>query len=212
MSIRVIDNGAGMTPEVISKAIEPFFTTRERGKGTGLGLAQVYGFVRQCEGDLLIESEPGRGTTIEILLPQSERPVAQPAGPAATSPRGVQSSTLHRRLLVVDDDDAVRAVLVELLTEAGYDVVEAIDGASALASIEQVAPDGAVIDFLMPGINGAEVARRARSIFPRLPVVFVSGYSDTVALESVRDAVVLRKPFKGEHLQAAVESAFATMH
>ena len=209
VSIRVIDNGSGMSAEVVAKSIEPFFTTRERGRGTGLGLAQVYGFVRQCEGDLLIDSQPGRGTTIEMLLPKTEAPLGDASGIQRRMSPQVGPGDGRRRLLVIDDDDAVRGVLVELLTEAGYEVSAAVGGAEGLAVLERFAPDAAVIDFLMPGMNGAEVARRARAIYPRLPVVFVSGYSDTVALESIRDAVVLRKPFHGEQLQAALDQAFA---
>ena len=207
VSIRVIDNGSGMTPEVQARAVEPFFTTRERGKGTGLGLAQVYGFVRQCEGDLVIESEPGVGTSVELLLPLGDAPIAEPTVRAPAPHAPTMDSERVRRLLVIDDDDAVRGVLVELLTEAGYEVSEAIDGITALAHLDEVRPDGAVIDFLMPGMNGAEVARRARARVPNLPVIFVSGYSDTVALDSIPGAVVLRKPFMGAQLQAAVTSA-----
>jgi signal transduction histidine kinase len=208
VSIRVIDNGSGMTPEVAAKSIEPFFTTRERGKSTGLGLAQVYGFVRQCEGELLIDSQPGQGTTIEMLLPTTDAPSGEANGTTRRMSYPVGPGAGRRHVLVIDDDDSVRGVLVELLIEAGYEVSAAIDGLDGLAIIEQLEPDAAVIDFLMPGMNGVEVARRARTMFPRLPVVFVSGYSDTVALESIRDAIVLRKPFQSEQLQAAIEQAF----
>ena len=205
-SIRVVDDGVGMEPDVLARAIEPFFTTRERGKGSGLGLAQVYGFVRQCEGDLLIESAPGRGTTVEILLPRTDAPAA---GGVACAPAGTRSTTAveARRLLVVDDDDAVRGVLVELLRDAGFDVVEASGGVAAMDVFDVARPDAAVIDFLMPGLNGAQLARILQTRVPRLPIVFVSGYSDTVALEGVSGATVLRKPFQAEALVEAVTDA-----
>ncbi len=205
--IRVSDDGVGMTANVLAKSIEPFFTTRERGTGTGLGLAQVYGFVRQCGGDLHIESAPGQGTVVEILLPLTPAPVVVATPHLPEIVRRNSAIPERTRLLVIDDDDTVRGVLVELLTEAGYDVSEAIDGASALVRIERIRPHAAVIDFLMPGMNGAEVARRAQDRIPHLPIVFVSGYSDTAALDGISGAVVLRKPFRGDQLQAAVESA-----
>ncbi len=207
VSIRVTDNGVGMTPEVLAQAIEPFFTTRERGKGTGLGLAQVYGFVRQCEGDLHIESEPGSGTTVEMLLPRTEPPTVDVAKPAPDVAGSVRLAANRQRVLVVDDDDAVRAVLVELLDEAGYAVTEARDGPSALARLEELHPHVAVIDFLMPGINGADLARQAQVRRPGLPVVFVSGYADTLALDGIAGATVLRKPFRADELQRAVHDA-----
>ncbi|MES2187576.1 MAG: ATP-binding protein [Pseudomonadota bacterium] len=209
VAIRVIDSGCGMPPEVASRAIEPFFTTKERGKGTGLGLAQVYGFVRQCQGDLHIVSQPGVGTTVEILLRRTApaavpEPVAPPA--EAPSPAGVAE---RQPLLVVDDDDGVRAVIADAMDAAGYDVVQAHDGPSGLRQLEHVTPVAAVIDFLMPGMNGAEVARRMQARQPGLPIVFVSGYSDTVALDGIAGAVVLRKPFDVDGLQRAVAAALA---
>ncbi|QHJ00327.1 response regulator [Xylophilus rhododendri] len=201
--IRVADGGTGMTAEVAARAFDPFFTTKEQGKGTGLGLSQVYGFAQQSGGSARILSAPGRGTTVEILLPEVapaaavDRPVQAPA----------QSSHRNRQVLVVDDDDGVRAVIVDCLREAGIEVTEASNGADALARLDHWRPDAAVIDFLMPGMNGAEVARRAQQQWPALPIVFVSGYSDTLALDGVAGAVVLRKPFRVEELQQRVAQA-----
>jgi signal transduction histidine kinase len=205
LSIKVIDTGEGMPPEVAGQAVEPFFTTKERGKGTGLGLAQVYGFVRQCEGDLRISSTLGQGTTIELLLPCVE---ALATGDVATPVRRPSETGAGdgRLLLVVDDDDTVRGVLVETLRNAGFLVVEASDGEAGLRQIETARPGAAVIDFIMPGMNGAEVARRAQARYPGLPVVFVSGYFDTMALDGIPDAIVLRKPFDVEGLNKAVSS------
>ena len=109
-------------------------------------------------------------------------------------------------MLVIDDDDDVRAVVVDALHAAGYDVHEADDGASGLTMLETLAPVVAIIDFILPGLNGAEVARRARILRPGLPVVFVSGYHDTKALGGVEGATLLRKPFSVDHLRRTVSS------
>ncbi len=206
VSVRVSDTGPGMSPEVADRAVEPFFTTKERGKGTGLGLAQVYGFVRQCGGDLRIERAPGGGASIQLLFPCAApaRPVAEAAAPAAGPP--TPAVGMVRSLLVIDDDDAVRSVLVEALRSAGYEVAEARDGPSGLDALKHLQPSAAIIDFIMPGMNGAEVARLARLVMPRLPVVFVSGYFDTVALDGISGAIVVRKPIDIDSLQRTISS------
>ena len=204
VTVLLTDTGAGMPPEVAAQAVGPFFTTKERGKGTGLGLAQVYGFVRQCRGDLRITSAPGLGTTMEMLL-RSAEPVSDPTivihqlGSAPVRQSG-------KSVLVIDDDEGVREVIVEALRGAGFEVVEAVDGASGLDLLETFMPIAAVIDFMMPGMNGAEVARIARQRRPGLPIIFVSGYSDTLALDGISDAIVLRKPFDMAGLQRAMSS------
>ena len=205
VAVRVIDAGVGMPPDVVAQAVEPFFTTKERGKGTGLGLAQVYGFVRQCGGDLRIVSAVGTGTTIEVLLPCTPAPAIVPVveGSKESLPRGIAG---NRPILVIDDDEGVRAVLSDALRAEGYDVHEAKDGPSGLNLLEKLSPAVAIIDFLMPGLNGAEVARRAQVLRPGLPVIFVSGYSDTLALDGIAGAIVLRKPFDVGNLQQAVSS------
>ena len=111
-----------------------------------------------------------------------------------------------RSLLVIDDDDAVRSVLVEALRSAGYEVAEARDGPSGLDALKHLQPSAAIIDFIMPGMNGAEVARLARLVMPRLPVVFVSGYFDTVALDGISGAIVVRKPIDIDSLQRTISS------
>jgi signal transduction histidine kinase/CheY-like chemotaxis protein len=205
VAIRVIDNGVGMSPDVAAHAVEPFFTTKARGKGTGLGLAQVYGFVNQCGGELHITSTPGKGTIVEILL-RTQAPVqAAPLPPAAAATTRALPAR-GRKVLVIDDDDGVRGVIVDALLAAGFDVAEARDGESGLAMLEGVDPALAVIDFLMPGMNGAEVAKKAQQRRPGLPIVFVSGYADTKALDGIAGAVVLRKPFDLDGLDRAVRS------
>lgn len=199
--IRLRDNGTGMPPEVLARAAEPFYTTKERGKGTGLGLAQVHGFVLQCGGTLEMESTVGLGTTVHIKLPLAAAPQIQESsrGPStAVLPRG------ERRAVVIDDDDAVRNVIVDALADLGFEVRSADQGETGLTLLQDYRPDVAVIDFLMPGMNGAEVARAAQKLHERLPIVFISGYSDTVALDQIADAVVLRKPFEISDLERAL--------
>ncbi|CAN5396607.1 hypothetical protein BH10PSE17_BH10PSE17_10040 [soil metagenome] len=217
--VTVADDGHGMTPDVLAQSIEPFFTTKERGKGTGLGLAQVYGFARQCRGDLRIQSEPGRGTSVELWLPMTA-PAPAPAAlehdgslasNGSTTSTGIRHATSpvtgsRRLLLVIDDDDSVRGVLVDALQAAGFDVVEASNGTEGLEQLARHRPEAAIIDFIMPGLNGAEVARRAQHQVPGLPIIFVSGYYDTLALDGIVGAQVLRKPFDIDGLHRAVAS------
>jgi signal transduction histidine kinase len=204
--IQVSDTGSGMTEEVAAKAAEPFFTTKSRGKSTGLGLAQVDGFARQCGGDLHIRSAPGEGTTVEILLRATEPAEDAVARPAATPTRGAIDHNEQPLLLVIDDDESVRSVVVDALLGAGFRVEQASNGPDGLAILEKCRPAAAVIDFLMPGMNGAEVARLAQLRQPGLPIVFVSGYSETVALDEIAGAVVLRKPFQIDALSRTVNS------
>ena len=200
--VLVTDNGQGMSPEVVARAAEPFFTTKEKGKGTGLGLAQVYGFVMQCRGEFTIQSEPGAGTTIDLRFPETS-PVVEPPDSERAALEALPAST-QRRVVVIDDDDGVRDVIVQGLRDEGYLVGEASDGESGLKRIEDFSPAVAIIDFLMPGLNGAEVARIAQARNPGLPIVFVSGYSDTLALDGVSGAIVLRKPFDIQTLSRTV--------
>jgi signal transduction histidine kinase len=206
-TIRVSDDGVGMTPEVVNRAVEPFFTTKERGRGSGLGLAQVYGVVKQCGGDLRITSAPGQGVTIDMQFPLT------PAR-AATTPKALQQDTppaprvaRNGPLLVIDDDDYVRIALAEMFRSAGYDVTEAENGEVGLRMMDEIKPALAIIDFIMPGLNGAEVARLARIKLPALPIIFVSGYADTLALDEIGNAVILRKPVGPEELLSAVDNA-----
>jgi CheY-like chemotaxis protein len=205
------DGGVGMTPDVAAQALEPFFTTKERGKGTGLGLAQVYGFAHQCGGEVTLESTPGAGTTVRIGLPATTlRPVASDAEAAGSGDPPEHAARIDElRLLVVDDDDAVRQVLVDGLRLEGFEVAEAADGASGLEALEREVPDALVLDFAMPGMNGAEVAQRARALRSDLPIVFCSGYSDTLALEGVEDAPILRKPISVSVLGRTVSDLIA---
>jgi signal transduction histidine kinase len=201
--LSVSDTGTGMPPEVIARAFDPFFTTKPPGKGTGLGLSQVYGLVRQMGGTVEIDSEVGKGTSIRLLL----RRAAAAADSVANSVE--QAEIGHaERILVVDDDHDVRGLMTNFLSEIGYAIHEAADGTTALAMQRSVNPQLMIIDFSMPGTNGAEVVKAARLVQPGLPILFVSGYADSAALETATgSAPFLRKPFLPAELAQAVRIA-----
>jgi PAS domain S-box-containing protein len=208
VELAVTDTGTGMTPEVASRALDPFFTTKGVGKGTGLGLSQVYGSVRQAGGTIRIESRPGEGTTIRILLPRTDAPAAGAQAPAQPEAEiGGAAATV----LLIDDDDDLRLMLSASLRDLGYRVLEAEDGPSGLALLREHEPDIMLVDFAMPGMNGAEVAAAARERWPDLPIVFASGYADTAAIEQAvgKEAAQLRKPFRIDDLQALLTEALA---
>jgi PAS domain S-box-containing protein len=206
--VSVTDDGPGMDEEVRARAFDPFFTTKPVGRGTGLGLSQVYGIALQSGGEARIESAPGRGTTVRLYLPQAEtdgRRAEAVAGSEAPEAEGGR-----RLVLVVDDDPDVRRFVVDGLDALGFRVMEAVDGPSGLELFRRQRPDLLLLDFAMPGMTGAEVAEAARRLRPDQPIVFASGYADTAAMErSAGDAVVLRKPFRLSELGAALERALA---
>jgi Histidine kinase-, DNA gyrase B-, and HSP90-like ATPase/Response regulator receiver domain len=161
--ISVVDTGTGMPPEVLARAMEPFFTTKGIGQGTGLGLSQVYGIARQSGGDVRIESSAGRGTTVRILLREARR-AARPDSSTAIDPPSISPSDEGPlgSVLVIDDDEDVRRILVAGLEAYGYRVYEAADGPAALHMLEQGMTIVAVVDFAMPRMNGAALAQAAR--------------------------------------------------
>ncbi|MGI4848301.1 MAG: ATP-binding protein [Janthinobacterium lividum] len=218
--ICISDTGTGMEAEVIAKAIEPFFTTKQHDKGAGLGLAQAYGVVRLSGGSLRIDSAPGRGTVLELHLLCSGMPsngrAADEAGqmrPTATSlaerelDDEAQQEHMREPVLIIDDDNGVRAIFVEALVRMGHRVIQAADGLAGLAALAKMKPSLAIIDFMMPGMNGDEVARLARQTHPDLAIIFISGYSDTQSLNRISNATLLRKPVSIEGLSAAVDRA-----
>jgi CheY-like chemotaxis protein len=211
--VSVADTGEGMPPDVIARAIEPFFSTKPLGKGTGLGLAQVYGIARQSGGTIRIESEVGKGTVVHLLLAAAaaadaadrrETPEARPK----IAPAGERSASI----LVIDDDSEVRAFLADSLEGLGYSVIEAEDGETGLKQLEQIEPDLLLLDYAMPGMSGADVARAARKQRPHVPIVFVTGYAESEQLEAALgpEVPVLRKPFSLGQLAAAVEERIAS--
>jgi PAS domain S-box-containing protein len=203
----ISDTGTGMPPEVVERAFEPFFTTKEVGKGTGLGLSMVYGMARQSGGAARIESRPGEGTAVKLLFRKAEGEAAKDATATADQAppdAGVQTASV----LVIDDDPDVRAFIAAALEEHGYRVREAGDGTEGLAEIERDKPDLVIVDFLMPGLSGAEVARKIRAKLPKQPILFVSGYSETDAVKrTAPDAPLLTKPFRADALAKAVRGA-----
>jgi len=183
--ISVSDTGTGMDAATVGQAFEPFFTTKPVGQGTGLGLSQVYGFVKQSGGHLKIYSEPGEGTTIKIYLPRLNRPETEEApGETQVAPEGSATETI----LVLEDDQDVREQSVEALAELGYRVVEAGDGPTALRLLRREAHvDLLFTDVVLPGgMTGAQVAREARDIQPGLKVLFTTGYARNAIVHNGR--------------------------
>jgi PAS domain S-box-containing protein len=206
--IAVTDTGVGMPKDVAERAFEPFFTTKEVGKGTGLGLSMIYGFVKQSGGHVKIYSEQDQGTTIKIYLPRLlSDPLTQEPVPGSSS--GAEGSPRRELVLVVEDDDDVRAYTVESLKELGYQVLEAHDGAAALRILhEQPVPiDLLFTDVVMPGMSGRELADEARKRQPSLRVLYTSGYTRNAIVHGGRlDAGVemIMKPFTFEALAEKV--------
>jgi PAS domain S-box-containing protein len=203
----ISDTGVGMPEDVLDRAFEPFFTTKEVGKGTGLGLSMVYGMARQSGGVARIESEPGKGTTVRIYFRVAGR-AADHSGASESDEATAHREVAAERILVIDDDPDVRAFISESLAEEGYSVREAADGKSGLSAFAAEPPDLVVLDFIMPGLSGADVASRILSKQPLQPILFVSGYSETDSIKRIApNAPLLTKPFRAEALSKAVRSA-----
>jgi PAS domain S-box-containing protein len=206
--LAVSDTGPGMTDEVLAKAFEPFFTTKEIGKGSGLGLAQVYGFAKQSGGGVAIETKLGEGTTVKVYLP---RAAAFPIRTEAERPaerRPASKLGGPRTVLVMDDDSAVREVTSDMLGELGYLVLQAGSGGAALDILRtDQAVDILLADYAMPGMNGVDAARDALALRPGLPVLFITGYADLKALRDVGEDRIIQKPFRDEELSRKVEAA-----
>jgi CheY-like chemotaxis protein len=224
--LAVSDTGDGMDTETQAHMFEPFFTTKAPGKGTGLGLATVYGVVKQSDGWIWVDSEPGRGTTFKIHLPrvdesQAEEAQAKQSGAEAsraheertlsttqslaTAPKGTET------VLVVEDQDGIRDIVRESLRRNGYNVLIAVDGNEALemASAYRDPIHLLVTDLVMPNIGGRELAKRLKPVRPEMKVLFMSGFSERSALE-IHDtglsAMVLQKPFSLDALARNVRA------
>lgn len=205
----ISDTGAGMSEEVRARAMEPFYTTKPVGQGTGLGLAQVYGIVRESGGWVDIDSKLGQGTAIKLVLPMAaEGSVAAPRTEyPELDPLQARPDRSHT-VLVLDDDPSVRRLMCESLTELGYRVLEADNGEAALRLVDRQQIDLLISDFAMPDRNGADIARAAQRKQPDLAILIVSGYADSGAINAaLGDARLLRKPFDVAELAAAVETA-----
>jgi two-component system, cell cycle sensor histidine kinase and response regulator CckA len=209
--VAVSDTGTGLSPEAKAHLFEPFFTTKEVGKGTGLGLATVYGIVRQSGGFIGVDSEPGRGTKFRIYLPRAETPASAPV----TSP--VAATTAARgagTVLVVEDEAGVRHLARDVLRRCGYRVLEASDGSEALRLVEQEGRiDLLLTDVVMPGMSGAELAEKFRVLRPEARVLYASGYADE-ALDihglPTQGVPYLQKPFEPDDLVRRVRELLET--
>ena len=210
IELSISDTGIGMEPEVLARVFEPFFTTKEVGKGTGLGLSMVYGMARQSGGTARIESEPGVGTTVRIYFRRAGRGADASLGSGEAGGKAGRGRSVGK-VLVIDDDDDVRRFIVAGLQESGHEVTEAENGQEGIARFIEVDPDLVILDFLMPGMSGAEVASHILATKPAQRILFVSGYSETDAIRKVApDAEILAKPFRAAVLDEAVRDALAT--
>jgi CheY-like chemotaxis protein len=193
VAVRVTDTGIGMTPELIAHVFEPFFTTKEAGLGSGLGLSQVHGLATQSGGDVRIRSKPAGGTTVTLLLPRAKSlPIALQPDPRSTR------RTIRRRarILVVDDDRDVRQMTGEVLTERGYSVELAADADEALAILRRDGGfDAMLVDYVMPGANGASLVKIVRSLRPGLRTLMMTGHAEVQAGEEIGTENIIRKPF-----------------
>jgi PAS domain S-box-containing protein len=199
----VSDTGMGMPPEVLERAAEPFFTTKEPGAGSGLGLAMIFGFAKQSGGHMTITSQHGRGTTVRLYLPraQGSEPDAGDGGPGLPLPRG------HETILLVDDSDEMRVIAGRHLNSLGYRVTEAANGPAALAILRGGQTfDLLFTDIIMPnGMTGHQLAAMARQLRPRLKVLFATGYAGP-EMERAALGMTLRKPYRKQDLAISVRA------
>jgi signal transduction histidine kinase len=199
--IEVTDTGSGIPPDIVSRVFDPFFTTKPIGKGTGLGLSQVYGIARQAGGTARLFSEEGTGTTVEVWLP-----LRDPVAPQAAEASNIEANAVgEKRVLVIEDDSEVRAMLVESLKMLGYHVTEAADGRAGLNRLRDDNPDLLMVDFAMPGMNGIDVIAEARKMRSDLPVILATGYADIdISGLAVERCTILRKPFQLDDLARTI--------
>jgi CheY-like chemotaxis protein len=208
VEIEVTDSGVGMSHDVLSRVFEPFFTTKPTGQGTGLGLSQIYGFVKQSGGFVRIESSPGEGTSVHIYLPGRE-PLTNPAAEERPAVERIASAcTAHRgKILIVEDQTEVRSQIADALNEIGHTVMEAGDGTAGLKVLESGEPlDLLITDVGLPGMSGLQLAEAARAAQPNLPILLITGYAGKSLGTSqlAPNMEVLRKPFTLEELAARV--------
>jgi signal transduction histidine kinase len=198
--IAVIDRGVGMESETLARAVEPFFSTKGVGKGTGLGLSMVHGLAAQLGGMLTLTSDPGQGTTAEILLPTT----TEIPGETDHDEVNLQVAVGHATILLVDDEELVREGTAEMLRDIGYHLLTAASGGEALSLLR--GDDGidlVISDYLMPGMNGVDLIQRARAIAPEVPALLITGYSN-IASGPGADLPRLAKPFRQVDLAARV--------
>jgi signal transduction histidine kinase len=203
--LSVIDAGSGMDPETLARAVEPFYSTKETGRGTGLGLSMVHGLAAQLGGGFLLSSAPGEGTRADLYLPVAgARELPQAARAAITPPPTGRPLTI----LLVDDEDIVRTGTAEMIRDLGHKVIEADGGAEALALLENgPPPDIVVTDYKMPRMDGAELSRRLQASRPGLPILIITGYTGTT--DEVLHLPRLAKPFGRAEIGAALAAVLA---
>ncbi|CAN5827106.1 hypothetical protein BH11PSE3_BH11PSE3_18250 [soil metagenome] len=204
--VAVNDTGTGMPPEIAAQAFDPFFTTKADGKGTGLGLSMVYGFVRQSNGHIRIDSAIGQGTSVKLYLPRTLEPVPDPVGAAVSAPTG------NERILVVEDNDEVRQAVLAMLSGWGYRVVAAENPDVAAAILEKdSAFDMLFTDVVMPGsISAIELAAMAQRLQPQIAILLTSGYArDLIPVQDRPDYPMIAKPYRGEELMERLRSVLA---
>ncbi len=217
VGLTVADQGKGMSAEVRARAFEPFFSTKGKARGTGLGLSMCYGIVRQLDGDIILQSERGRGTRVHIFLPAiaAPRPVASAsAGADTAAPRELAAPTEAGpvEILVVEDQPQLRSLVRRTLVRAGYRVREAEHGVDALELIDREPPQLVVTDVMMPQMDGVALAARLRDSHPGVPVLFMSGFPETASgadVELPAGAPLLAKPFGTTELLRAVRDALS---
>ena len=199
--VTVRDSGAGMPPDVLARAFDPFFTTKPMGQGTGLGLSMVYGFARQSGGQVRIDSAPGQGTEVRLLLPRLVAEASLPQAPAGDAP--LPAASRKGMVLVVDDEADIRTVMAEVLRLQGYTVLEAADAPQALRQLQERGrggrPDMLVTDVGLPnGMNGRQLADQVRMLWPQIPVLLVTGYAESTVMRNETlpaQMELLTKPF-----------------
>jgi nitrogen-specific signal transduction histidine kinase/CheY-like chemotaxis protein len=206
--IAVADSGCGIPPDRIGQIFEPFFTTKDVGRGTGLGLSQVYGFVRQSGGDVAVESELGIGTTLKIYLPRTNKPVERT--PAASWQAG--EARQHGLVLVVEDNAEVGKFSAQLLKDLGYQTMFAQNAAAALELLEANPGrfDLVFSDVVMPGMDGVALGQEVQRRYPALPFVLTSGYSEVIARQGTHGFELLQKPYSVESLSHVLRKALAS--
>jgi CheY-like chemotaxis protein len=202
--LRVSDTGVGMPPNVKERAFDPFYTTKPLGKGTGLGLSMIYGFVRQSDGAVTIDSELGKGTSVEICLPRHKGDLVD--APEAESSRDHRAEA-NEVVLIVEDEAVVRLLIVETLNDLGYQALETADSAAALRILQSPQRvDLLVSDIGLPGLNGRQLADAARVKRPGLKVLFVTGYAESAAGSSFLEPGMgmVAKPFTMDVLASKI--------
>jgi len=206
LALSVSDTGVGMAPDVLQRLFEPFFTTKEQGKGTGLGLSTVYGIVRQNNGDIVVSSAVGKGSTFRVLLPAVKETAA--SGPAGAGQAGPRSK--GEKILLVEDEASVRALVGRVLSSAGYQVLEARHGKEALLlAAKERDIDVLVTDIVMPEMNGYHLSQEILKAFPNIRILFMSGYADEAMLKaasSTRNSSIMMKPFSPTDLLDRIRS------